>query len=158
LVISPYSITNPETFKQKVKLSKGYIIREDIYQDKTDAYKCVPLNPENDVDGTEIKSNQNAESLKSVLDKREIEKNQYNDAFIKRMGLLSQVVTGILAVALGIVIIFIIIYCIRLFIFRKEPLIFADHWKFFSIIFVGIISTVIGIVIGYLIGFGVWKP
>jgi hypothetical protein len=157
LKILPYSMSNIDTIIKKIKLSKGYIIREDIYQETTDAYKCVPINPENDIDGTQIKNDKNATSLKSILDERENEKKQYNNAFIKRMGLLSEVVTGILSVALGIIVICIIGYLIWTYKLRDEPLIFSNYSKYFSLIFTAITFSIIGIVIGYLIGFGLWK-
>jgi hypothetical protein len=157
LSIIPYSITNPDDFKQKVKLSNGYITNtEYVYQDNTDAYKCVPINPENDIDGTKIKK-ENATSLKSVLDERDKEKKEYNDVFVERMTGLKQVVIWILVSIFGIIILYIIIYFIRIYVFSNDSLTFNSESKILSGMITAFILSIIGSVLGFLIGFGIWK-
>ena len=157
LPISVNSTITSDTFKQKVKISNGYIIREDLYLEGSDAYKCVPLNPENDMDGAQIKNDSNATSLKSILDEREKEKNLYSDAFTKRIGLLSEIIKWMLVSVFGIIILFLVWYLIKVQIFGSEPLTFTREWWIFSRIGVSIIFSIIGIVLGFFIGFGRWK-
>jgi hypothetical protein len=157
LIIDPTINSNIINFKQKVKLSKGYIIKEDIYVDTTDAYKCVPINPESDIDGSTIKNDSNSTSLKSVLDEREKEKKQYNDVFVTRMGLLTQVVTGIVSIIFTVAIGTIFLYLVRTQNLNNDPLVFRTEFKIFSYIAIALIIVIIGMIVGFLIGFITWK-
>lgn len=108
-------------FKSAVKVSRGYassvqtLASPEVLNETTDAYKCVPVNPETYIDGVGLKVNSSTgELLTTELAKRKAEIDTYNSKEVSSIPytILEKYTRIFIIIAVSISAVFIIIYTV----------------------------------------------